>query len=52
VNYIVEGNQLVAPLYQMEKDGQLTGENDKGKEGRSFLDGQLVKAGQMLEICG
>ncbi len=48
VNSIVEGNKLVAPLYQLEKDGQLTGEDDKGREARPFLDGQLVKAGQML----
>ena len=32
----------------MEKEGKLTGEGDKGLEGRPFLDGQLVKAGQML----
>ena len=48
VNYLVEQNKLVEPLYQMEKNGQLTGEGDKGLEGRPFLDGQLVKAGQML----
>jgi hypothetical protein len=48
VGYLVEGNKLVAPLYQMEKDGQLTGEDDKGREARPFLDDQLVKAGQML----
>jgi hypothetical protein len=48
VNYIVEQNKDVEPLYQMEKDGQLTGVGDKGKEGLPFLDGQLVKAGQML----
>jgi hypothetical protein len=48
VDFIVAGNKYVEPLYQMEKDGQLTGEGDKGKEGLPFLDGQLVKAGQML----
>ena len=48
MNYLVEQNKLVEPLYEMEKDGQLTGEGDKGMEGRPFLDGQLVKAGQML----
>lgn len=48
VNYIVEQNKLVEPLYQMEKDGQLTGVGAKGLEGLPFLDGQLVKAGQML----
>ena len=48
VSYIVEQNKLVGPLYELEKEGKLTGEGDKGLEGRPFLDGQLVKAGQML----
>jgi hypothetical protein len=48
VNYLVAQNKLVEPLYQMEKAGQLSGEGDKGLEGRSFLEGQLVKGGQML----
>ncbi|MDD5139638.1 MAG: hypothetical protein PHY43_05170 [Verrucomicrobiales bacterium] len=48
VVYIVEQNKFVAPLYQMEKDGQLSGEGEKGMEGRPFLEGQIVKAGQML----
>lgn len=48
VSYLVDQNKYVEPLYQMEKDGQLSGEGDKGKEALPFLDGQLVKAGQML----
>jgi hypothetical protein len=48
VNYLVEQNKLVEPLYEMEKNGQLTGEAGKGMDGVAFLDGQLVKAGQML----
>jgi len=48
VSYIVEQNKLVEPLYKLDKEGKLTGEGDKGLEGRAFLDGQLVKAGQML----
>lgn len=48
VNYLVEQNKNVEPLYEMEKNGQLTGEGGKGMDGRPFLDGQLVKAGQML----
>ena len=48
VNYLVEQNKYVEPLYEMDKDGQLTGEGDKGMNGVPFLDGQLVKAGQML----
>jgi hypothetical protein len=48
VTYLVDQNKYVEPLYQMEKDGQLSGEGEKGLQGRVFLDGQLVKAGQML----
>jgi hypothetical protein len=35
-------------LYQLEKEGKLSGEPGKGLEGRAFLDAQLVKGGQML----
>ncbi len=48
VAYLVEQNKCVEPLYEMEKNGQLTGEPGKGMDGVPFLDGQLVKAGQML----
>ena len=48
VAYLVEQNKFVEPLYEMEKNGQLTGEPGKGMDGVPFLDGQLVKAGQML----
>jgi hypothetical protein len=48
VAYLVEQNKFVEPLYEMDKNGQLSGEGDKGMEGLPFLEGQLVKAGQML----
>ena len=48
VAYLVEQNKYVEPLYEMEKNGQLSGEGDKGMEGLPFLNSQLVKAGQML----
>jgi hypothetical protein len=48
VSYIVEQNKLVEPLYELEKEGKLTGDGDRGLEGRPFLEGQIVKAGQML----
>lgn len=48
IAYIVDQNKYVEPLYEMEKNGQLTGVGDKGMDGLPFLDGQLVKAGQML----
>jgi hypothetical protein len=48
MTYIIEQNKLVVPLYQMDKDGQLSGEGEIGKQARPFLEGQIVKAGQML----
>jgi hypothetical protein len=48
VAYIVGQNKLVEPLYELEKEGKLSGEGEKGMEGQAFLDDQLVKAGQML----
>jgi hypothetical protein len=48
VAYLVAQNKFVEPLYEMDKAGQLSGEGDKGMEGLPFLDGQLVKAVQML----
>src|SRR5262249_29036048 len=44
VAFIVEQRKMLEPLYQLEKDGKLSGEGD----GRAFLEGQLVKGGQML----
>jgi hypothetical protein len=48
VAYLVAQNKFVEPLYEMDKNGQLTGESGKGMEGLPFLENQLVKAGQML----
>jgi len=46
--FLVEQNKLVEPLYQMDKDGKLSGQGDKGLEGKAFLEGQLLKSGQLL----
>ena len=46
--YLLETHQQLEPLYQLEKEHKLTPENPKSNEGRAFLDGQLVKGGQML----
>lgn len=48
VAYIVDQNTLVEPLYQLEKDGKLSGEGENGLAGKAFLETQLVKGGQML----
>ena len=47
VDFIVEGNKLVEPLYKLEKEGKLSGQGDT-TEGLEFLDGQLIKSGQLL----
>lgn len=46
--FLMEQNKLVEPLYQLEKDGKLTGEGEMGLEGKAFLEGQLLKSGQLL----
>lgn len=47
--FIIEQNKLVEPLYQMEKDGKFT-KNDQppAPEGREFLRVQMLKSGQLL----
>jgi hypothetical protein len=46
--FILDQHKLLEPLYQMDKDRKLSGEGEKGLEGRVFLEGQLLKAGQRL----
>jgi len=46
--YLQETYKQVEPLYQFNKDGKLQPESEKANEGRAFLEGQLVKGGQML----
>jgi hypothetical protein len=48
VLFLMEQNKSVEPLYQMDKEGKLSGEGDKGLEGKAFLEGQLMKSGQLL----
>ena len=48
VNFIVEANKLVEPLYVLDRDGKLSNKGDRGAEGRAFLEAQLVKSGQLL----
>jgi hypothetical protein len=48
MNFIIQQNKLVEPLYQMDKEGKLSGNSETGMEGKAFLEGQLVKAGQWL----
>jgi len=48
MNYIVEQHKRVEPLYQLEKEGKLSVDGERGRPGRDFLAGQLINAGQML----
>ena len=48
VDFIVAANKLVEPLYILDRDGKLSNKGDRGAEGRAFLEGQLVKSGQLL----
>ena len=48
VTYISEQNKQVVPLYELDKAGKLIGGGESGKEGKEFLDKQLVIGGQML----
>jgi len=48
VLFLIEQNKQVEPLYQLDKNGKLSGEGEKGLEGKAFLEGQLLKSGQLL----
>jgi hypothetical protein len=48
VAFLQAQNKLVEPLYRMEKEHKLTGDPGEGMEGKPFIEGQLVKGGQML----
>ena len=38
----------MGPLYQLEKDGKLSGEGDVNGPGAEFIRGQMLKAGALL----
>ena len=50
LDYLIAQNQLVEPLYQLEKAGKLSHGRDEAivPEGRAFVEGQLLKGGRML----
>ena len=59
MSYLIAQNKLVEPLYQLEKAGKLSNEQEKADhtkshsgpvdpEGRAFVEGQLLKGGEML----
>lgn len=48
MQFILEQHRHVEPLYQMDKDGKLSGKEDVGMEGLPFLSRQVQLAAQML----
>ena len=48
VEFLVAQNKLVEALYKLEKERKLTGDDDLGMQGKPFIEGQLMKGGQML----
>jgi hypothetical protein len=46
--YIIAQHEQLEPLYQLYKDGKLSGDGETGLQGRAFLEGQLARGGQML----
>ena len=48
VVFIEEQNKLVEPLYQLDQEHKLSGADELGLQGKPFIEGQLLKAGQML----
>jgi hypothetical protein len=48
MSFIVDQRKMLEPLYQLDKEGKLSGDGEEGLQGRAFLESQLVKGGQML----
>ena len=48
MKFIREQHKLVELLYRMEKDGKLSGEDKAGLAGKPLLEGQILKAAQLL----
>ena len=48
MSYLLDQFKLVEPLYQLNRDGKLPGKKEIVPEGRDFITGQMMKAGEML----
>jgi hypothetical protein len=48
LGFVAQQAPHVEALYQMEKDGRLSGNGERGLEGRDFLGRQMLLGGQML----
>lgn len=48
VLFILEQHKGVETVYRLDKEGKLTGDGEKGREGRAFLEGQLLRSALFL----
>jgi hypothetical protein len=48
VAFIVDQNKLVEPLYKLDEEHKLSGNDELGMQGKPFIEGQLMKGGQLL----
>ena len=48
LNYVLAQHKQVEPLYALEKAGRLSSEKPESAEGRTFLEEQILAAGNML----
>ncbi len=46
--FVRDMNGQVEPFYAMEKAGKFSGEGESGREGKAFLEGQMLKGAQFL----
>jgi len=48
VKFLIQQNGQVEPLYQLEKQGKLSGNGTVGLEGKAFLEAQMIQGAQLL----
>ena len=48
VDYLLESQRRVEPLYQMEQQGKFALQGPPNPEGRAFIETQIVRGGEML----
>lgn len=48
MEFFLQQHNQVEPLYKLEKEGKLSGDGERGLEGKQFLEEQILRAAQML----
>jgi hypothetical protein len=48
MEFLLEQEKQVEPLYKLNQDGKLTAKSDGAAEGKAFLENQLLKSVQLL----